>query len=159
NVTGQSDLFSLGITLFQLLTGNPPFRADSIPRLMQKIAHERHPSVREARDDLPACIDGVLDRALAKDPSDRYPSGRAMALAVGDGCGSLDSTAPARSSGACEAEAAPRSSRMLAVCVSITKTPSVPTSIPGCWCSPMAWAAITRVRWPAALPSGRCWNS
>lgn len=98
NVTGQSDLFSLGITLFQLLTGNPPFRADSIPRLMQKIAHERHPSVREARDDLPACIDGVLDRALAKDPSDRYPSGRAMALALRDCCSRLDSTSPARSS-------------------------------------------------------------
>lgn len=98
NVTGQSDLFSLGVTLYQLLTGNPPFRADSIPRLMQKIAHERHPSVREVRDDLPACIDSVLDRALAKDPSDRYPSGRAMALALRDCCSRLETSSPARTS-------------------------------------------------------------
>ncbi|MCC7258846.1 MAG: protein kinase [Gammaproteobacteria bacterium] len=89
-VAGQSDLFSLGITLYQLLAGAPPFRADSIPRLMQKIAHERHPRISELRDDLPPCVDDLLDRALAKDPADRYESGRAMALALRDCCSSLD---------------------------------------------------------------------
>lgn len=91
NVTGQSDLFSLGVTLYQLLTGMPPFRADSIPRLMQKIAHERHEAVRLIRNDLPTCADDILDRALAKDPSDRFPNGRAMALAMRDCCSSFDS--------------------------------------------------------------------
>jgi serine/threonine-protein kinase len=86
NVSGQSDLFSLGITLYQLLCGMPPFRADSIPRLMQKIAHERHEPITRLRDDLPACVDEVFDRALAKNPADRYPSGRAMALALRDCC-------------------------------------------------------------------------
>jgi serine/threonine-protein kinase len=92
-VTGQSDLFSLGITLYQLLTGAPPFRADSIPRLMQKIAHERHQPLAQIRDDLPATLDEVLDRALAKDPADRYPSGRAMALALRDCCSSVTASA------------------------------------------------------------------
>jgi serine/threonine-protein kinase len=98
NVTGQSDLFSLGITLYQLLCGMPPFRADSIPRLMQKIAHERHEPVRSLREDLPACVDALLDRALAKNPADRYPSGRAMALALRDCCSSFDAQPAIQSS-------------------------------------------------------------
>lgn len=89
SVSGQSDLFSLGITLYQLLTGAPPFRADSIPKLMQKIAHERHAPVTQVRDDLPPAIDAVMDRALAKDPADRFPNGRAMALALRDCCSSF----------------------------------------------------------------------
>ena len=89
NVGGQSDLFSLGVTLYQLLTGMPPFRADSIPRLMQKIAHEPHEPVRRLREELPACVDGILERALAKNPSDRFASGRAMALALRDCCSSF----------------------------------------------------------------------
>lgn len=91
-VSGQSDLFSLGITLYQLLAGAPPFRADSIPQLMQKIAHERHPPIRALRPDLPVCVDELLDRALAKDPTDRFESGRAMALALRDCCSSLESS-------------------------------------------------------------------
>lgn len=97
NVTGQSDLFSLGITLYQLLTGYPPFRADSIPRLMQKISHERHAPVTQAREDLPACLDELIDTALAKDPSDRYPSGRAMAVALRNCCAKLNALPAVRS--------------------------------------------------------------
>jgi serine/threonine-protein kinase len=88
-VSGQSDLFSLGITLYQLLTGAPPFRADSIPKLMQKIAQERHQPVSAMRDDLPPGLDEVLKRALAKNPAARYPNGRAMALALRDCCSSF----------------------------------------------------------------------
>jgi serine/threonine-protein kinase len=81
-VTGQSDLYSLGVTLYHLLTGSPPFQADSIPKLMQRIATEKHRPVRDFRDDVPACVDAILDRAMAKDPADRFPDGRAMALAL-----------------------------------------------------------------------------
>jgi serine/threonine-protein kinase len=96
SVTGQSDLFSLGVTLYQLLAGTPPFRADSIPMLMQKIAHETHERVSELRNDLPPSVDGILDRALAKDPADRYASGRAMALALRDCCSSFCAPAKAQ---------------------------------------------------------------
>jgi serine/threonine-protein kinase len=98
NVTGQSDLFSLGVTLYQLLTGMPPFRADSIPRLMQKIAHEGHEPLHLLREDMPACVDELLDRALAKAPADRFPSGRAMALALRDCCSSFKVSAAMQSS-------------------------------------------------------------
>ncbi|MGI9330897.1 MAG: protein kinase domain-containing protein [Gammaproteobacteria bacterium] len=85
-VSGQSDLYSLGITLYHLLTGGPPFRADSIPKLMDKIVNDRHPTLSTIRDDIPPGLDEVFDRALAKDPADRFPNGRAMALALRDCC-------------------------------------------------------------------------
>ncbi|HVN41468.1 MAG TPA: serine/threonine-protein kinase, partial [Steroidobacteraceae bacterium] len=81
-VTGSSDLFSLAVTLYQLLTGQLPFRADSMPGLMLKIAQEPHVPARSVVPTLPAAIDAVLERALAKDPTARFPSGAAMALAL-----------------------------------------------------------------------------
>jgi len=90
-VTGKSDMYSLGITMYQLLTGAAPFRSDSIPKLMDKIMNEKHTPVSSIRDDIPVEVDMVLDRALAKDPEDRFPNGRAMALALRDACSTLDS--------------------------------------------------------------------
>src|SRR5271156_1776305 len=83
-VTGQSDLFSLGVSLFQLLTGQLPFTADSMTGLMQQIAEAPHPPLRAFRPDLPACVESVIDRALAKNPDDRYDSGGQMAAALED---------------------------------------------------------------------------
>jgi hypothetical protein len=85
-VTGQTDLYSLGVTMYHLLTGAPPFQADSIPRLMDKIVHQKHRPVSDIRDDVPACADEILDRALAKNPDDRYDSGKTMAFALRECC-------------------------------------------------------------------------
>jgi len=89
-LTGQSDVFSLGVTLYQLLTARLPFRADSMPALMMKIAMEPHPRVRAMRPDLPEGIDQLMDRALAKDLSERFYNGaefaaelRALAMRAG----------------------------------------------------------------------------
>jgi eukaryotic-like serine/threonine-protein kinase len=83
-VTGHSDLFSLGVSLFQLLTGQLPFTADSMTGLMQQIAEAPHPPLRAFRPDLPACVESVVDRALAKTPEARYDSGAHMAAALED---------------------------------------------------------------------------
>jgi serine/threonine-protein kinase len=81
-VTGASDLFSLGVSLFQLLTGQLPFTADSMTGLMQQIAEAPHPPLRAFRPDLPACVDSIIDRALAKNPEARFDSGAQMAAAL-----------------------------------------------------------------------------
>ena len=81
-VTGSSDIFSLAVAAFQLLTGQLPFRADSMPGLMVKIATEPHPRVRALRPDLPAGMDEIFDRMLAKKPADRIENGAALAHAL-----------------------------------------------------------------------------
>ena len=84
NVTGHSDLFSLGVTLFQLLTGQLPFRAETMTGLMQQIAEVPHPPLKAIRPDLPDCVQHVIDRALAKSPDARFDTGAQMAAALDD---------------------------------------------------------------------------
>jgi serine/threonine-protein kinase len=79
---GRSDQFALGVSLYQLLCGQLPFRAESMPRLMQKIATEPHASVRLIRPELPECIDAIIDRALAKDADQRYATCGELGLAL-----------------------------------------------------------------------------
>ena len=81
-VTGRSDLFALGVTLFQLLTGQLPFMADSMPGLMEKIATSPHPPLSAIRPDLPASVGEIIDRALEKDPERRYAGAGDMARAL-----------------------------------------------------------------------------
>jgi serine/threonine-protein kinase len=78
-VDGRSDLFSLGVMLFQLLTGQLPFKADSMASLMYKIANDAHPSPMSLRPDLPPCLTSIIDKALAKLADDRYSRGAEMA--------------------------------------------------------------------------------
>ncbi len=79
NVTGRSDLFALGVTLFQLLAGQLPFRADSMAGLMDKITHSPHPPLQSIRPDLPPCASAIIDRALQKNPADRFATAGEMA--------------------------------------------------------------------------------
>jgi serine/threonine-protein kinase len=79
NVSGQTDLFALGVTLYQLLTGQLPFRGTSMTKLMFAIANQPHTPLSAIRADLPASLDPIIDRALAKKPEERFSSGAEMA--------------------------------------------------------------------------------
>src|SRR5438477_4973895 len=66
-IDGRSDLFSLGVTLYQMLAGRLPFEGESLTQLMFAIANTPHPPIREYNPALPEWIDALIERALAKD--------------------------------------------------------------------------------------------
>ncbi len=80
SVDGRADIFSLGVTLFELLTGEKPFAADSIPALLYRIANVEHSDPREFNPNIPAGLVTIINKALAKLPADRYQSAGEMAL-------------------------------------------------------------------------------
>jgi beta-lactam-binding protein with PASTA domain len=77
-VDQTSDLYSTGIVLFELLTGQVPFTGDSPVEIAMKHLAETPPAPSELRADVPDDLDLVVLRALAKEPSDRYQSAAAM---------------------------------------------------------------------------------
>ena len=89
-ITNQSDLFSLGVVLFELLCGRPPFVAQGFSRLINKILHEEPPLLRELRVDVPPALEEIVQRALQKDPEHRYKSGRELASDLARVFGDLD---------------------------------------------------------------------
>jgi len=82
HIDGRSDLFSLGVMMFEMLTGEQPFGGDSLASLMYQIANERHPDINKLRGSLPKCIKPIIDRALQKDPKKRFQSGAEFKEAV-----------------------------------------------------------------------------
>ena len=81
-VDGRSDLFSLGVTFYQMLTGELPFIGESLASLMYKIANEKHPDVRLFKPELPACVSRIINKALAKDAAKRFATGERFANAI-----------------------------------------------------------------------------
>jgi serine/threonine-protein kinase len=78
-VDGRSDLYSLGVMLYQLLTGQLPHQSESMAELMNRIANQPPPDVRHYRKSLPESLALVLALALEKRPELRYASGEQLA--------------------------------------------------------------------------------
>lgn len=74
-VDGKSDLFSLGVMFYELLSGEKPFNGDSIAELLFKISNERHPSLKDKNPAIPDNIVKIIDKLLEKTPELRYQRG------------------------------------------------------------------------------------
>ncbi|MBU1777133.1 MAG: serine/threonine protein kinase, partial [Gammaproteobacteria bacterium] len=81
-IEGHSDLFSLGVSLYQLVCGKLPFEGDSMAQLMFRIANEPHADILSIKPDVPPCVVAIINRALAKKIADRFQSGAEMAEAI-----------------------------------------------------------------------------
>ena len=75
---GRSDQYSLGVVGYQMLVGEPPFKASNTPAMLVKHLSETPKPIRERRPDAPAQLASVIDRALSKKPEARWPSAGAL---------------------------------------------------------------------------------
>ena len=90
-VTPQSDLFSLGVVIYEVLTGTHPFMSNVMPTIGHKIVSKAHTPMSHIRPEIPAVLDRIIDRALKKHPAGRY---RSMMDLCGDLALVLDEVGP-----------------------------------------------------------------
>ncbi|MDX1634404.1 MAG: protein kinase [Marinobacter sp.] len=81
-VTGASDIYSLGVTLYRLVSGYTPFQADSLANLTYQVLNRRPTSVREYQPELPEAVVRIINKAIQREPGKRFASAAAMAEAV-----------------------------------------------------------------------------
>jgi serine/threonine protein kinase len=78
----RSDIYSLGVSLFEMLSGKPPFQADSVMTVMMMHLSDPVPDLRDLRPGVPAVVVEIIQKAMAKDPADRYQSAAELAAAL-----------------------------------------------------------------------------
>ncbi|MGH3875041.1 MAG: serine/threonine-protein kinase [Pseudonocardiaceae bacterium] len=83
-VDGRADLYALGCVLYHCLTGEVPFPREEVAAFMWAHVHDEPPPVTTRRPELPPQIDGIVAKAMAKQPEDRYTTCRELALALRD---------------------------------------------------------------------------
>ncbi len=83
-VDGRSDIYALGVVLYQMLAGTPPFEGESAQSVLMKQATVDPVPIRQLRGEVPAALAAVIERMLAKDPADRYQTAEDVSRALVD---------------------------------------------------------------------------
>lgn len=82
DVDGRADIWSLGVVLFELVSGHMPFTATDVTGLIAQVLHEPHRRLTSVRSDAPVELEAVVDRCLSKDPAARFGSAAELAMAL-----------------------------------------------------------------------------
>jgi HD-like signal output (HDOD) protein len=90
----RSDIYSLGVMTFLMLSGRLPFAGEAVGRLILAHVHEPPPRITQLRPDVPEAVAAVIDRALAKKPGDRFPNMRELRRELEVACGRPRSLTP-----------------------------------------------------------------
>ena len=81
-VDGRTDIFSVGVMLYEMVTGERPFEGQSITTIMYKIVHETPTSPRALDSSIPPGLSAVIEQSMAKSPEERFQTGAALATAL-----------------------------------------------------------------------------
>jgi len=142
-LTPASDIYSLGVVLYEMLAGKPPFEGDTMGVVMDHI-QTPPPPLREARPDLPADVEAVVQQALAKDPAARFNSASVLARA-------LDQAWPVVSSGGLPVDIHDQATRLWEGKPAV----AAPRSTPPIQAPPLPPAAVPPVAPATTLPIRR----
>ena len=94
NLDARSDIFSLGVVLFEAITGQLPFHGDNVAAIAYSLVHGEYPQIRDLRADAPANLVSVINRAMARNVGLRYQSMDEMLTDLRAGAGSVVAVAP-----------------------------------------------------------------
>jgi len=89
----QTDLYSLGVVMYELLTGKRPYYGDNLSKLVHQIIYASPPPVHRLRSDVPPVLEEITSKAIDKDPTKRYQSGLEFATALSQAVRKLDQMA------------------------------------------------------------------